>query len=103
MIRDNRYNSSKRMQASRGSCDYTPLELLCPGFTYGLAVGVTHMDVKGSVGGVDKRLAPGAVVLIAFLHCAGVPVGPVHSVLKHSYGKRMREHTIIHSVAVMAI
>lgn len=91
------------MKASSRACDYTQLEFLCPRLTYGLTIWVKHVDIKGSVSGVDKSLAPSAVVLIAFLHCAGVPVCPVHSILEHSYGKRMREHTVIHTVAMAAI
>lgn len=91
------------MKAGSRACDYTLLEFLCPSLTYGLAIWVKHVDIKGSVSGVDKSLAPSAVVLIAFLHCSSVPVCPVHSVLKHSYGKRMRKHTVIHTVAMVAI
>lgn len=91
------------MKAGSDACDYTPLEFLCPRLTYGLTIWVKHVDIKGPVSGVDESLAPSAVVLIAFLHCASVPICPVYSVLKHSYGKWMRKHTIIYSMAVMAI
>lgn len=91
------------MKAGSRACDYTPLEFLCPRLTYGLTIWVKHVDIKGSVSRVNKSLAPTAIVLIAFLYCASVPVCPIHSVLKHSYGKRVRKHTIINSVAVAAI
>lgn len=103
MIRDNWHNGSKKMKAGSRACDYTPLEFLCPRLTYGLTIWVKHVDIKGSVSGVDKSLAPSAVVLIAFLHSASVPVCPVHSVLEHSYGKWVRKNTIINTVPVMAI
>lgn len=91
------------MKASSRACDYTLLEFLSPRLTYGLTIWVKHVDIKGSVSGVDKSLASSAIVLIAFLHCASVPVCPVHSVLEHSDGKWVRKHTIIHSMAVTAL
>lgn len=103
MIRDNWHNGSKRLKAGSKACDYTLLELLCPRLTYGLTIWVKHVDIKGPVSSVDKCLASSAVVLIAFFHCAGVPVRPVYGVLEHSYGERVRKHAIIHSVAVPAI
>lgn len=101
--RDNWHIGFKRMKASSRDCDYTPLEFLHLSLTYGLTIWVKHVDIKGSVSGVDKSLAPSAVVLIAFLHCPSVPVCPVHSVLKNSYGKRVRKYTIVHSVSMVAI
>lgn len=103
MIRDNWHNGFKSMKAGSRACDYTPLEFLRPSLTYGLTIWVKHVDIKGSVSGIDKSLAPSAIVLIAFLHCASVPVCPVHSVLKNSYGKRVRKYTIVHSVSMAAI
>lgn len=81
------------------------LRLLSPGLrlTYGLPKGMAHVDVEGSVCGVDKRLAAGSVVFVAFLHCVGVPVSPVHGLLKHSQGKWMGQCPVIHSVSVMSL
>lgn len=64
---------------------------------------MTYMDVKWSVCGVDQHLTTRAVVFVAFLHCACVPVSPVHSVLEHSEGKRVRQISIIHCVSVLTI
>lgn len=64
---------------------------------------MTYMDVKRSVSGVNQDLMTRAIVFVASLHCACVPVSPVHSVLKHSQGKRVRQISIIHGVSVLTI
>lgn len=61
------------------------------------------MDVERPVCGVDQELAAGAVVLVAFLYRAGVPVSPVHGVLKQRQGKRVRQRSVEHSVSVVAV
>lgn len=76
---------------------------MAPRLTDRLPVGVANVDIKGSVSGVRQGLAPGAVVLVAFLHRAQVPVSPVHRVLKHGQGKRVRQSAVIHRVSVVAL
>lgn len=61
------------------------------------------MDVERSVCGVDQELAAGAVVFVAFLHRARVPVGPVHGVLEQRQGKRVRQRSVEHGVSVVAV
>ena len=61
------------------------------------------MDVEGPVGGVDQRLPPGAVVLVALLHRAGVPVRPVHRLLEHRQGEGVGQDAVVHRVAVPAL
>lgn len=64
---------------------------------------MVHVDVKWSVCGVNKYLTAGAVVFVAFLHRARVPVSPIYSVLKHSQGKRVRQVSVVHRVSVLTI
>lgn len=64
---------------------------------------MVHVDVEWPVCGVDQELAAGAVVLVAFLYRAGVPVGPVHGVLKQRQGKRVRQRSVEHGVSVVAV
>lgn len=64
---------------------------------------MVHVDVKRPVCGVDQELAIGAVVLVAFLHRARVPVGPVHGVLEQRQGKRVRQRSVVHGVSVVAL
>lgn len=68
-----------------------------------LPVRMVHVDVKWSVCGVNKYLTAGAVVFVAFLHRARVPVSPIYSVLKHSQGKRVRQVSVVHRVSVLTI
>lgn len=80
-----------------------PLELRCPGLTYGLAVGMAHVDVERSVGGVDERFPSRAVVFVALLHRARVPVRPVHAFLEHRDRERMRQDAVVHGVPVIPL
>ena len=64
---------------------------------------MAHVDVEGPVGGVDECLAPGAVVLVALLHGARVPVRPVHRLLEHRQGEGVGQRPIVHRVAVPAL
>lgn len=64
---------------------------------------MTHMDVKWSVSGVNQGLTTRAVIFVAFLYWACVPVSPVNKVLEHSQGKRVRQISIIHCVSVFTI
>lgn len=64
---------------------------------------MVHVDVERPVRGVDQELAARAIVLVALLYRAGVPVGPVHSVLKQRQGKRMRQRSVEHGVSMVAI
>lgn len=64
---------------------------------------MVHVDVERPVCGVDQELAAGAVVLVAFLYRAGVPVGPVHGVLEQRQGKRVRQCSVEHGVAVVTV
>lgn len=64
---------------------------------------MTYMDVKWSVSGVNQSLTIRAVVFVAFLHCACVPVSPVYGVLEHSQGKRVGQISIIHCVSVLTV
>lgn len=64
---------------------------------------MTYMDVKWSVCGVNQDLMTRAIVFVAFLHSACVPVSPVYSILKHRKGKWVRQVSIIHCVSVLTI
>lgn len=61
------------------------------------------MDVERPVCGVDQELAARAVVLVALLYRAGVPVGPVHGVLKQRQGKRVRQRSVEYGVSMVAV
>lgn len=64
---------------------------------------MAYMDVKWSVSGVNQDLTTRAIVFVAFLYCAYVPVSPVHSVLKNSQGKWVRQIPIINCVSMLTI
>lgn len=64
---------------------------------------MAHVNVERSVGGVDECFPSRAVVFVALLHRARVPVCPVHGFLEHRDGKRMRQDTVVHSVPVMPV
>lgn len=61
------------------------------------------MNVEWPVCGVNQRFSSRAIILVAFLHCACVPVCPVHRVFKYSQGKRMRQDSIVNCVSVLSV
>ena len=61
------------------------------------------MDVKWSMSGVHQDLSTRAIVFVAFLHSACIPVSPVHSILEDSQGKRVRQISIVHCVSVLTV
>lgn len=71
--------------------------------TDGLPVRVADVDVEGPVRGVDQHEPAAAVVLVALLHRARVPVGPVDAVLEHGQSERVGQDAVVHRVPVMAV
>ena len=84
------------MEVVKGSC-YGSL------LTNWLPVWVADVNVEGPVRGVDQHEPVAAVVLVALLHGARVPVSPVHAVLEHGYGKRVGQDAVVHCVAMVAV
>lgn len=64
---------------------------------------MADVDVKWPVCGVNQGLTTRAVVFVALLHRARVPVSPVYSVLKHSQSKWVWQISIIHRVPVLTV
>ena len=64
---------------------------------------MVYVEVKRPVCSVNQGLPTRAVVLVAFLHRAQVPVRPVDVVLEHSQGERMRQISIVHCVSVFTV
>lgn len=64
---------------------------------------MANVDVERPVCGVDQRLTTRAVVFVAFLHRASVPVGPVNIVLEHGQSEWVRQVSVVHCVSVFTI